>query len=284
MLRVALTGARVRRRVQPDPRCLQRGLCGSRMKAVTRRLHAGSAGAHGHTDVGNGPAGVRGRQSAREAPSRPENNRRKGEARSRDSTWKLKANVVMLHTSARRHIDAQRSFVQNMSMITMDILRTEKRDAIVRLGERHGASNIRVFGSVARGDNREESDIDFLVDFEKGRSLFDLIRPQAGPPGTPERDRGCGDAQQPALFAAARHGGSATLVTPCKLQIQESDLFAHPRLLPAPDETHFAPPYLRCRRMRLLNTSSRSLQSGETSFQICKEFRLPHRVAASLRT
>jgi len=61
-------------------------------------------------------------------------------------------------------------------MITMDILRTEKRDAIVRLVERHGASNIRVFGSVARGDNREGSDIDFLVDFEKGRSLFDLIR------------------------------------------------------------------------------------------------------------
>jgi len=58
----------------------------------------------------------------------------------------------------------------------MDILRTEKRDAIVRLVERHGASNIRVFGSVARGDNREGSDIDFLVDFEKGRSLFDLIR------------------------------------------------------------------------------------------------------------
>jgi predicted nucleotidyltransferase len=66
--------------------------------------------------------------------------------------------------------------VQNVSMITLDILRTEKRDAIVRLGERHGASNIRVFGSVARGDNREGSDIDFIVDFEKGRSLFDLIR------------------------------------------------------------------------------------------------------------
>ena len=61
-------------------------------------------------------------------------------------------------------------------MITLDILRTERRAAIVRLGERHGASNIRVFGSVVRGDNREESDIDFLVDFEQGRSLFDLIR------------------------------------------------------------------------------------------------------------
>jgi hypothetical protein len=73
-------------------------------------------------------------------------------------------------------MDEQRSMVENVSMITLDILRTEKRAAIVRLGEQHGASNIRVFGSVVRGENREESDIDFLVDFEKGRSLFDLIR------------------------------------------------------------------------------------------------------------
>jgi predicted nucleotidyltransferase len=73
-------------------------------------------------------------------------------------------------------MDEQRSMVENVSMITLDILRTEKRAAIVRLGEQHGASNIRVFGSVVRGENREESDVDFLVDFEKGRSLFDLIR------------------------------------------------------------------------------------------------------------
>jgi uncharacterized protein len=73
-------------------------------------------------------------------------------------------------------MDEERSMVENVSMVTLDILRTEKRAAIVRLGEQHGASNIRVFGSVVRGENREESDIDFLVDFEKGRSLFDLIR------------------------------------------------------------------------------------------------------------
>jgi predicted nucleotidyltransferase len=73
-------------------------------------------------------------------------------------------------------MDAERSMVENVSMVTLDLLRTEKKAAIVRLAEQHGASNIRVFGSVARGDNREESDIDFLVDFETGRSLFDLIR------------------------------------------------------------------------------------------------------------
>jgi predicted nucleotidyltransferase len=58
-------------------------------------------------------------------------------------------------------------------MITLESLRKE-RTTILALAERHGVRNIRVFGSVARGDNREDSDIDFLVDFEKGRNLFDL--------------------------------------------------------------------------------------------------------------
>ena len=59
-------------------------------------------------------------------------------------------------------------------MVTLDTVRREKRADIVRLGEMHGARNIRVFGSVVRGDNCEESDVDFLVDMEKGRTLFDL--------------------------------------------------------------------------------------------------------------
>jgi predicted nucleotidyltransferase len=41
--------------------------------------------------------------------------------------------------------------------------------------ENTGASNLRVFGSVARGDNQPESDVDFLVEFDKDRTLFDLI-------------------------------------------------------------------------------------------------------------
>ncbi len=60
-------------------------------------------------------------------------------------------------------------------MLTLDMLRREKKDAILRLAGKHGARNIRVFGSVARGDNRENSDVDFLVEFEEGRTLFDLI-------------------------------------------------------------------------------------------------------------
>ena len=49
-----------------------------------------------------------------------------------------------------------------------------KRDEILRLAARHGASNVRVFGSVARGDFDAGSDVDLLVDVEKGRSLIDL--------------------------------------------------------------------------------------------------------------
>jgi uncharacterized protein len=49
----------------------------------------------------------------------------------------------------------------------------EKRDEILRIADWHGARNVRVFGSDARGEANEDSDIDFLVDFESDRSLLD---------------------------------------------------------------------------------------------------------------
>jgi len=49
-----------------------------------------------------------------------------------------------------------------------------KKEQILMLAAKYGASNVRVFGSVANGTADENSDIDFLVDLEKGRSLFDL--------------------------------------------------------------------------------------------------------------
>jgi predicted nucleotidyltransferase len=58
-------------------------------------------------------------------------------------------------------------------MTASDILR-EKRAEILAIARKHGASNVRVFGSVARGEADEESDIDLLVDLDAGRSLFDL--------------------------------------------------------------------------------------------------------------
>ena len=48
-----------------------------------------------------------------------------------------------------------------------------KRTQILQIAARHGARNVRVFGSVARGTARRNSDIDFLVDMEEGRSLLD---------------------------------------------------------------------------------------------------------------
>ena len=49
----------------------------------------------------------------------------------------------------------------------------EKREAILQLAAKHGARNVRVFGSVARHEANDQSDIDFLVDLEPGRSLMD---------------------------------------------------------------------------------------------------------------
>jgi predicted nucleotidyltransferase len=54
-----------------------------------------------------------------------------------------------------------------------EIIRDQK-EQILALAAKHGASNIRVFGSVANGTADQDSDIDFLVDLEKDRSLFDL--------------------------------------------------------------------------------------------------------------
>ena len=56
---------------------------------------------------------------------------------------------------------------------TMDDLR-KQRQTILRLAAEYGASNVRVFGSVARGEADDASDIDLLVDMGPGRGLLDL--------------------------------------------------------------------------------------------------------------
>lgn len=56
-----------------------------------------------------------------------------------------------------------------------DLLQSN-REAILHIAARYGASNVRIFGSVARGEADSESDIDFLVDMEPDRSLLDLSR------------------------------------------------------------------------------------------------------------
>jgi predicted nucleotidyltransferase len=58
-------------------------------------------------------------------------------------------------------------------MLTLDTLRAERRGEILKLAESRGAHSLRVFGSVARGDANENSDLDLLVAWEPGRSLMD---------------------------------------------------------------------------------------------------------------
>ena len=50
-----------------------------------------------------------------------------------------------------------------------------KRQELMQLAARYGVHNIRVFGSVARGEERPDSDIDLLVALEEKRDLFDFI-------------------------------------------------------------------------------------------------------------
>ncbi len=57
------------------------------------------------------------------------------------------------------------------------LLRAKRQD-ILGLAARHGASNVRVYGSVVRGEAHPKSDIDLLVEFERGRSLVDEVELQ----------------------------------------------------------------------------------------------------------
>ena len=50
----------------------------------------------------------------------------------------------------------------------------QRRGEIIRIAHQYGVHNIRIFGSVRKETERPDSDVDFLVDLEKGRSLLDL--------------------------------------------------------------------------------------------------------------
>jgi len=56
----------------------------------------------------------------------------------------------------------------------MNQLLRAKRDDILQLAAKYGAHNVRVFGSVARGEAGSASDVDLLVNMEEGRSFLDL--------------------------------------------------------------------------------------------------------------
>ena len=56
------------------------------------------------------------------------------------------------------------------------LLVESRREQVLAIASRHHASRVRLFGSAARGDDRPDSDIDLLVDFDENSSLFDLMR------------------------------------------------------------------------------------------------------------
>ncbi len=58
--------------------------------------------------------------------------------------------------------------------MTFEQLLEQHRPAILRLAEKYGARNVRVFGSLARQEADQQSDVDFLVEMAPGRSLLDL--------------------------------------------------------------------------------------------------------------
>lgn len=51
----------------------------------------------------------------------------------------------------------------------------QKREEVLKLAHQHGASRVRVFGSVAKGEDTEASDLDLLVEMEPERSLLDIV-------------------------------------------------------------------------------------------------------------
>jgi uncharacterized protein len=57
--------------------------------------------------------------------------------------------------------------------MSIDELLRSRRGDILRIAAKHGVRDVHIFGSVARGETDSESDVDFLVEFEPGRSLLD---------------------------------------------------------------------------------------------------------------
>lgn len=90
-----------------------------------------------------------------------------------------KAELVK-HLSERTRIVTSETIFLTKGLITEMVMELrhllrDKRAEIFAIAAKYGASNIRVFGSVARGEEHPDSDVDFLVEIEPGKSLLDQI-------------------------------------------------------------------------------------------------------------
>lgn len=104
----------------------------------------------------------------------------------RDAIWRIVAHdlpnlkpkidveLERLASRPKQRINTGTKVSKNKSAIAFRELLQAKREDILHTATRHGAFNVRVFGSVVRGEADVESDIDLLVDVEPGRTLFDL--------------------------------------------------------------------------------------------------------------
>lgn len=81
--------------------------------------------------------------------------------------------VVILNATGNRHREVGKLADQ---VSGLRVLVKSRREQVMAIAARHHASRVRLFGSAARGEDGPDSDIDLLVDFDQGSSLFDLIR------------------------------------------------------------------------------------------------------------
>lgn len=92
---------------------------------------------------------------------------------------RIKYRISILDTPRRPLRGANRGWAYDKPMAGREESRSVAlpaiREDVRRIAAAHGAGNVRVFGSVGRGEQGASSDLDLLVDMAEGRSLFDLI-------------------------------------------------------------------------------------------------------------
>ncbi|WP_448073302.1 nucleotidyltransferase domain-containing protein [Georgenia yuyongxinii] len=84
-------------------------------------------------------------------------------------------NIAAYETGKRRPSAATMDRIRSAAKPRPSIVLAERRSEVLDLVRRHRAANPRVFGSVSRGEDTSGSDVDLLVTFDAGASLFDLV-------------------------------------------------------------------------------------------------------------